>query len=394
MNRLDPLEIPDLLANLVERSIAVCDSTTGRYHLSESMRVYASDQLADQQSAMQHAHFEYFLSKAEYMLEHSEVGEDAKAIALFLPEVDNFRHAYEWAIVNDSERCLRFMRCLGPSWFRMSRNETEPLVVRALAAAPENADNDHIAIRMQLARAKLRQHSFDEARSLLDAAVRQSNEIDVEPTLHVHLTTTVGVLEFFAGNNDLARERTLEALHLAKKYHLPSQEASAISNLGEICRQAGDFLAAKQYYEEGLRLSSDDQLSNTLTLFNLGCTALELNEVADAEDCFRRALAFYGAVMGIDSAGGPIGGLGYICVLRKSYREAGLLMGFPEARRNSNKSRMDPMDEQIFERYRKLGSELGGKEFEQAFRDGAHLTVEQLISLVDNAFSDKKDGDR
>ena len=375
-------EIQDLLDNLVERSLVTCDPVTGRYQMSESMRVYASDQSPDEQPAMQRAHFEYFLTYAEKMFAHNRRLDDAKALALFVPEVDNIRHAYDWSIDNDPRGCLHLMCCVGPSWFRFSRPEGMPLAFRALDAVPDKADADHISMRAQLARAKMRQGLFDEARALLDLAIRQMNETEVDPVLHLFVTGSIGILASYSGNRQLARERTTETLELARKYGHVAFEAAANINLGEICREAGDLTAAIEYYEEAMRLSSGDPFSDSLVLFNLGCAALEQNDVEKAESCFRRGLAFDASV-DIAGANANLGGLGYICAIKGRYREAGLLMGYPQARRERQKGRMDPMDERMFQRFRKLGSELGGEEYEKAFAAGGLLNREQLSLLVD-----------
>jgi len=378
---INEVDIPDLLDNLVERSMVNCDPITGRYHMSESMRVYASDQLTGQEQHIEKSHFDYFVLRSDELLELNRLGEDAQAVALFLPEVDNFRQAFEWGIEHDAATCFRFMRQLGPSWFRVMRPEAESLARRALASVPDTADSDHVALRMHLAQALMRQHLFDEARTLLETAERQANEIEIHPTLYTFLILRLGVLEFYTGNNAASRERTLVALELAKKHSLQALESSAHTNLGEMCRAAGDFTLAMQHYEEAERLLSGDAFSNSLLFFNLGCTALELNDVQKAEDYFLRGLP-RNTLMGIEPANGPIGGLGYICVLKARYREAGLLMGYPHARRAKNKARMDPVDERMFVHYRNLGSQLGGKEFDQAFEEGAHLTSEQLAKLI------------
>ena len=393
MTTLDHFEIQDLLDNLVERSMVICDPVTGRYQMSESMRVYASDQLPNEQPEMDKAHFEYFLGYAEKMFAHNRRLDDAKALALFIPEVDNIRHAYDWSIDNDPKRCLHLICCVGPSWFRFSRPEGMPLAFRALDALPDTADADHISIRAQLARSKMRQGLFDEARVLLDRAIRQMNETEVDSVLQVFVTGSIGVLASYMGNRQLARERTMETLELARKYGLVAFEAASNINLGEIFREAGDLSVATQYYEEALRLSSGDPFSDSLTFFNLGCTALEQNDIEKAESCFRRGLAA-DALVDIAGANANLGGLGYICILKGHYREAGLLMGYPEVRRERQKGRMDPMDERMFERFRKLGSELGGEEYEKAFAEGGLLNREQLTHVVEQSRTESKSNTR
>lgn len=261
--------------------------------------------------------------------------------------------------------------------------EAQHLFERTMAAIPDEADADHVSARNQLARIKLRQGFPEEAAAFLEIALRQIGELsEVAPALRIHLTLTSGVQQIYAGNLKRAREYFLEALDLAKEHELPPYQGSASVNLGELCRMQGDLPAAADYYEEAIRLSSGDPFSDSLVLFNLGSVAIQLNDAERAEDYFRQAIAVIQPATGIETANGPLGGLGYVYVRRGRYREAGLLMGYPQARRERSGGRMDPIDEAIFEEYKALGLSLGGEEYKQAFAEGAHLTPDELATLV------------
>jgi len=381
-----PVEIPDLLANLVERSLVVCDPATGRHHMLESMRVYTAEHLSEDDQIARRRHFSYFLSYGERMLELNRLFEDAKAHAMFIQEIDNLRLAAEWSLSNDPEGCLHLIVCTGLSWVREHRLEARDLLESAMAAAPDIADADHISARIQLARTKLRQGFFEEAEELFAIARQQIKELpDTIPILRFYVILGSGVQQLYVGNHKVAREYFLEALELATKNGMTALQGAANVNLGELCRANGDLSGATKYYEEALRLSHRDPFSDSLVLFNIGSVAIQLNDLERALDYFRQSIdALHGAT-GLETANGPIAGLGYICIKRGRYREAGLLMGYPEGRRKRNKSRMDPIDEALFEEYRALGLSLGGEVFATAFEEGATLTKEELARLVEQA---------
>lgn len=390
MTALEPFEIPDLLANLVERSLVVCDPATGRHHMLESMRVYTAEHLSEEDQIARRRHFDYFLSYGERMLELNRKFEDAKAHALFIQEIDNLRLAVEWSLSNDPEGCLHLIVCTGLSWVREHRLEALDLLESAMAAAPDIADADHISARVQLGRTKLRHGFFEEAGDLFAIARQQIKELpNTHPILRFYVILGSGVQQLYVGNHKIAREYFLEALELATQDGMTALQGAANVNLGELCRTDGDLSGATKYYEEALRLSHRDPFSDSLVLFNIGSVAIQLNDFGRALDYFRQSIDVLHGATGLETANGPIAGLGYICIERGRYREAGLLMGYPEGRRKGNKSRMDPIDEQMFERYRKLGSEQGGKEFDQAFADGAQLSVEQLTHLVEKFLAEK-----
>src|SRR5262245_53332127 len=61
---IDEWEIPELLATLVDKSLAAFDETSGRYRLLETVRQYAQDRLIDSErpDLVRNRHLHYFTS--------------------------------------------------------------------------------------------------------------------------------------------------------------------------------------------------------------------------------------------------------------------------------------------------------------------------------------------
>jgi len=120
------LDTLDLLSQLVNKSLVTVDETgsAARYRLLETIRQYARDRLLDagESEKARRAHLEYFLHFAE------EAGPkmDTEELLLWIPkleaEFDNFRAAFEWALENDIDSALLFIKYLSSFWYRRSYN--------------------------------------------------------------------------------------------------------------------------------------------------------------------------------------------------------------------------------------------------------------------------------
>lgn len=106
---LAPIEILDLLAGLVDRSLVQVDegNEEARYRLLESMRVYARDRLADvdDPAAARTRHLDYFVRLATDASLGLVADFDA-TFARLAVEVDNLRAAMDWAMTSGVPRAV------------------------------------------------------------------------------------------------------------------------------------------------------------------------------------------------------------------------------------------------------------------------------------------------
>ncbi len=141
----------DLLVALVDKSMIDTDVPRSRYHMLESLRQYAAARLFDagETVAARDAH----LAWAAASIDPIEVIADDSldATAAFADEIDNFRAAFEWAIVTgDPDGATRCLAPLG-SW-EVSRGDPRAGVEIAIRAL----EMPGASLRLQcLARASL-----------------------------------------------------------------------------------------------------------------------------------------------------------------------------------------------------------------------------------------------
>src|SRR5919198_3404587 len=128
---VDPGDVADLLARLVEKSLVNGDDGRGgRYRLLETVRLYASRRLADADEARTWArrHADWALTRAER--EHDSPRLD--------PDAANFRRALDTLLADDPPDALRLCIALWPFWLRrIDLDEAHRRFRDALAAVPE-----------------------------------------------------------------------------------------------------------------------------------------------------------------------------------------------------------------------------------------------------------------
>jgi predicted ATPase/class 3 adenylate cyclase/DNA-binding CsgD family transcriptional regulator len=149
---VDPYEILDLLARLVDKSLVQLDDderTDTRYRLLETIRQYARERLVEsgETNATLERHLTHFLALAEHAEPELHRAGGRTWLAHLEADHDNFRTALEWADTSDDhERFLRLVTALtlfwelrghlpaGARWFaRALAADDVPSVMRARA---------------------------------------------------------------------------------------------------------------------------------------------------------------------------------------------------------------------------------------------------------------------
>jgi predicted ATPase len=124
---LEPDEVLDLLSGLVDKSMLAVDADAAgapRYSMLESVRIYGSSRLAEQDRLDQarRAHREYFLrfaEAAESGLQHAEYRAWHRRVA---EDYDNLRSACEEALASDPATALRLASALWLFWGTADRH--------------------------------------------------------------------------------------------------------------------------------------------------------------------------------------------------------------------------------------------------------------------------------
>jgi predicted ATPase len=105
------------LRRLVEKSMVVLDDTQ-RYSMLGSIRQYALEHLQDagEELRARRAHVAFFAARAAEAEAAFGTGSEEEWLATYVPDLDNFRSALEWARGNDAELAARIAASLADFW--------------------------------------------------------------------------------------------------------------------------------------------------------------------------------------------------------------------------------------------------------------------------------------
>ena len=306
--RIERERVLDLLAQLVDRSLVIVDTShsVARYRLLEIVRQYASERLTEsgEEPAIAARHAAYFLALAEEAEPHLNTNTQGDWLQRLDNEQPNFRASFDTLRrVGDHRAMLRLTGALWWFWYLRGRyHEGQELLLSALgdlpAAPPATPEPDR---QDRGARAKVllgacvltwRSGDYPFARSLGEQALTLYRDLDdphgIAWTL-VFLSHVCGPLhDEVAGPAYIA-----EALHLFRAGGDDVGLARTLNALGETARQAGNYDRAEALFSECLVL--DHVVGNVsgraLRLMNLGFVALHQGATAHAATVLAESLA-------------------------------------------------------------------------------------------------------
>ncbi|GAA3057048.1 BTAD domain-containing putative transcriptional regulator [Pseudonocardia yunnanensis] len=138
--RASETETLDLLTALVDKSMVVATSSPGgtRYRVLETLRAYGRQRLPDS-GPLARRHAEHFVDLAERAARGVQGPDERLWVERALPDVDNFRAAFEWALADrDIDLALRLVASLPEVLQVRIGYEAAAWAERALEVAPED----------------------------------------------------------------------------------------------------------------------------------------------------------------------------------------------------------------------------------------------------------------
>ena len=237
----DGLEVAaavDVLARLVEKSLVSAEQLGRgrRYHLLETVRLYAGEQLeaAGEAASLAERHARWALAMAE------REGDSP----LLDREAANLRAAHDALLARDPQEALRYCLALSPFWMRrIDLHEGHRRLAESLAAAPERTAG--------VAEGLLAMSAIDvRAGDLACAAshAEESREIAVELVdAHAQWRALQRLGDVAVGYDDASSAlRVLEsARELAEREGLAASEAVSVYSLGVARWLLGDLAGAE-----------------------------------------------------------------------------------------------------------------------------------------------------
>ncbi len=304
---VDPTDILPLHFSLLDKSLVVMDAEidgTAHYRLTETVRVYAAEQLA--RSGGEDERWERYL---RFCVAHLEEWSKACCAPLSWNERlarlrlldhhrDNHARMVDWALSRGRvDEALRVCVAQRPYWMvRALAFEGSRVLERALASDPDG-QSPHLRARALALHAELRLDLDPVPRVMtlalcaLEAAraCREAGAAASALTTMAALCLRTGALEEGQQHADRAREWVSQVSD-------PLTETAILEVLAQLARRRGETARASAYLEQSIALAEKlgDRWSVARCLHVLGSIAAEHRDFARARDLFTEALSVFG----------------------------------------------------------------------------------------------------
>jgi predicted ATPase/DNA-binding XRE family transcriptional regulator len=282
--------LPDLLAGLVDTSLLRSLPGEGgelRYGMLETVREYGLERLvaADEEASVRRWHLVWCLDLARQAEPELTGGAQQHWFACLQTEHDNLRAALAWAI---SEKDAEAALGLGGALYRFWAT----------------------------------QGYYEEGRHWLETALALAPDGRSAPRGHALLGA--GVMAFFQGKYDRAKELWQESLSLFRELGVTIGIAYSYGNLGLVADAQGDYEQAIASYEEALALfrQLDDRTFIAYMLHNLGLIAYFQGHYERATALYEESLALVRALEDQNSIAMTLGNLGLVAFVQGDYGRA------------------------------------------------------------------------
>ncbi|MFO1304846.1 MAG: winged helix-turn-helix domain-containing protein [Burkholderiales bacterium] len=421
---LDPVE---LLSQLVERSLVLPQTATARHRLLETTREYALEKLATsgETDATKRRHAEYFRQLFQSAFADWFRLPDAEWQALYLRDLDNVRHALDWALRagGDAATGISLAASSRPLWRWLGLHEegTQWLEVALSRVDSRTPASDQARLQLslgvlleRLAPAKSvvsLELAIDTYRSLGDttllgfalafaaralakvgraedsslaiAEAARLAEHSGPPKLRGIVFGVSAWLKTTAG--DLAGARTDVERALALCIETGTEYAEPATLLGDLTWAMGDLDAAASAFREVVAMMRRSTISRRTplgyALANLAGVLAERGEVDEAMATAQESLALLAGAGGF--AWTFMDHFGLCAALARKFSNAARLAGFADSANLSRGTARQPNEARARARLQTLlRAELATDELEQLLADGAKMSEDEACRLV------------
>ena len=422
----------EILAELVDHSLVIfgADAEHQRYSMHETIRQFAQVYLhgSDQEVDALERHARYYAELVSHAAENRTEQPLPKRLQTIVIDHDNLRQAFEWLVAHDGQQALVLVARLGKElnfwelggffqegrrWLQRALEETQGSVsierARVLLAAAELSsaisDFDYGLQCFQQAQELFQQ--LGDQRGVIDARLRYcdiAGLAGIDTNLQAQAEEALQMAEQLSYNFGIARAKRIlgsiaydaDLPETALQYHLPSvalwrelenpfELANALNNLGVVLVEIGEYLAARQAFEETQETfqSLGYQRGVALAMHNLGETAYKMGEYANARELLRESLRIrrhLGLPRGYPYSFELIA---QVNASEGHYEQAVQLLAASDTLRNRIGAPLELVAQKhvtaVLDRVR---VQLGDIAYELAWSKGTHLTTEQAIALA------------
>ncbi|HJU23751.1 MAG TPA: tetratricopeptide repeat protein, partial [Casimicrobiaceae bacterium] len=272
----------DVLAHLIEKSLAVLDADATRYRMLETVREYAAERLETSGEAgkFRDRHLDHYVALTEEARPELVGPEQAEWLARLDLERENLLAAYAWCdhAAGGVELGLRLVHAAKPYWITRGllglglRLATEALVRTrtddpSLARCRALFDTGQIACWLG---------RYDEARRYLDESLAIARARGDKRRIAAALQP-LGMACLGLGDTTTARAHLEEAVALAREQGDQHDLVAALNAMAQFHRTQNDVSSAVPLYEQVIALARgiDDRESIAIGLLNLAMSTVD-----------------------------------------------------------------------------------------------------------------------
>jgi predicted ATPase/class 3 adenylate cyclase/DNA-binding CsgD family transcriptional regulator len=293
---VQPYQVLDLLALLVDKSLVVAENTSGRtrYRLLETVRQYALEKLGESGEAntVRSRHRDHYTAMAALLDAPAPAGHKRRLEQAEI-EIDNLRAAFAWCNENsDTEGALALASSLQPLWVVRGRIQEGLAWIAAVLTDDVHKREIAPAVRARMLADKTilaavvgAEPNVDQAEEALAIA----RNVD-DPALLARALTACGSVSAFSP--EVARPYINEAIELARTIGDRWRLSQVLGWQTAGAYVAGDPIAARAAAENGLDLAEamGDRLLSRQCRWLLGWTQLWQGDLTSAVAQFGKVI--------------------------------------------------------------------------------------------------------
>jgi non-specific serine/threonine protein kinase len=372
----------ELLAGLVEKSLVAIEPDGSRYHLLETVREYAAEQLEEsgEEAAMRRRHLEHYLELAA----HARLGLKGPEQAAWLQRLDadreNMVAAQAWGARSEQTAILglRLISTLKQYWVSRGQSKLARAVILGALERTQPGTRQRGRTLFDAGQLAFFLGHYAEARAHLEESLAIARAAGDEAAV-VQVLQPLGYACLGQEEFDAAGRYLEESAELASRAGTPLGIAATVNALAHLRRMQGDFAGAEPLYERALACvrEIDDRESIGLALLNLAMTGIERGAAEGVASRLAEALAIAQDIGSKRVGQGALETCAGYAALRGAHEACARFYGCAEAEAGRTSLRRDPVDEAFLApRLKAARDAMGAARFQEAERAGRELAYE------------------
>ena len=387
---LDSVDVLDLLAQLVQKSLVVMERDGARYRMLETVRAYAAEKLAEagDEAATRRRHVEHYVEFADRMRGKLAGPEQASGLAELDLERDNLLAAHGWCGMDATclEPGLNLVFLLKIYWHaRGLLSLGWRVTVEALARTrPDQRDFLRCRALCDAGQLAYRTGRYDEAHAHLSESHAIALELGAKDRLSAVLPP-LGLVLVAMGQLREATSIYEEAVRLAHELGRDRQRAVAINSLAQLHRTQGDLAKAEQLYMEALAVlcAMGDQESVSIARLNLAMLAVLRDGPAEASRWLRQVVEENRSLDSRPVLKSLLEVAAGLCVAKSRFSEGARLYGAAERMSEQTGIRREPEDESFLQPLMARAAQaLGRAAFDELEGQGRRSEQAEVLSWL------------